>query len=200
MVAAVWVVNSEFPCGQRVELSDTFRKVFVLSFGQSNLPLQQSNQTFSVSRLMELVAENSANSLWQEAIRTFPGENQTTHTSILILISYNKVFSSHHHWYMICNSAGEFHLLALLWGGTPNRQKSGCQPLRMSIMIQSLLASVQPLIILVSGDLARTGMDEHVSVENQRKDKGDCTKSMFLFVVLLFFSVTRDEVKRLQCL
>ena len=67
-------------------------------------------------------------------------------------------------------------------------------------MIQSLLASVQPLIILVSGDLARTGMDEHVSVENQRKDKGDCTKNMFLFVVLFVFLVTRDEVKRWQCL
>lgn len=65
-------------------------------------------------------------------------------------------------------------------------------------MIQSLLASVQPLIILVSGDLARTGMDEHVSVENQRKDKGDFTNNIFLFVVLFVFLVTRDEVKRLQ--
>lgn len=54
-------------------------------------------------------------------------------------------------------------------------------------MIQSLLASVQPLIILVSGDLARTGMDEHVSVENQLKDKGDCTKISFLLLFFLLF-------------
>lgn len=93
MVAAVWGVNSEYPCGQRVELSDTFWKVFVLSFDQSHLPLQQTNQTFQFHVWWNLWRRILLPTPWQEALWTFPGENQTTNTSILI--SY-KVFPNHH--------------------------------------------------------------------------------------------------------
>lgn len=105
MVAAVWGVHSQSPCGQRVELSDTFWNVFVLSFGQSNLPLQQSNQTFQFHVWWNLwrgilPTRNTGRKHYEHFQAKI---KQQTHL-FLYLIKYSQIITL---WYMICNSTGE---------------------------------------------------------------------------------------------